>query len=106
MASSQLVLVVARLRPTGHDESAFLAAVGEAVRALRARPGHVSSRIGRALEDPQLWVLVSEWESVGSYRRALSSYDVRMAGGALFGAVIDEPTAFEEVDLLEVPPPA
>jgi hypothetical protein len=43
-------------------------------------------------------VLVSEWINVGSYRRALSSYDVKMASGALMGAVVNEPTAYDVVE--------
>ena len=43
-------------------------------------------------------MLVSEWQNVGSYRRALSSYDVRMAAGVLMGAVDNEPTAYEVVE--------
>jgi hypothetical protein len=45
-----------------------------------------------------MWVLVSEWSNVGSYRRALSSYDVRMSSGILMGAVVNEPTAYEVVE--------
>jgi hypothetical protein len=45
-----------------------------------------------------MWVLVSEWVNVGSYRRALGSYDVRAASGVLMGAVVNEPTAYEVVD--------
>jgi len=45
-----------------------------------------------------MWVLVSEWVNVGSYRRALSSYDVKMASGVLMGAVVPEPTAYEVVE--------
>lgn len=66
--------------------------------ALAARPGHVSSRLTRALDDPTAWVLVGEWESVGAYRRALGNPEVRMAsapvlaGGWLRG---EEPTAYE-----------
>ena len=54
--------------------------------------------VARALDDPSMWVLVSEWVNVGSYRRALSSYDVKMASGILMGAVIPEPTAYEIVE--------
>jgi quinol monooxygenase YgiN len=94
------MLVVARLRPAAMpDHATFRDQVAAAVVALAARPGHVNSRLARALDDPTLWVLVSEWDNVGSYRRALSSYDVRMATAALMGAVLDEPSAFEEVDL-------
>jgi quinol monooxygenase YgiN len=90
------VLLVARLRPSDHPD-AFQAEVSVAIDALAARPGHIRSRLARALDDPSRWVLVSEWENVGSYRRALSSYDVKMASGVLMGAVIEEPTAYEAV---------
>jgi len=90
--------MVARLHPTS-DEASFTADVRAALAALAARPGHLSSRLGRALDDPEVWVLVSEWENVGSYRRALSSYDVKMASGVLMDSVVPEPTAFEVVDL-------
>ena len=98
------MLVVARLRsPEVHGadggEAEFLAGVRDALTAFAARPGHLASRLCRALDDPTLWVLVSEWQNVGSYRRALSSYDVRMASGRLMGAVINEPTAYEDVNL-------
>jgi quinol monooxygenase YgiN len=91
------VLVVARLRPPA-DEESFRADVRRAIVALAARPGHVSTRLAQALDDPSLWVLVSEWLNVGSYRRALSSYDVRMASGILMGAVVNEPTAYEVIE--------
>jgi quinol monooxygenase YgiN len=91
------VLVVARLRPAG-DEVSFRADVRLAIDALASRPGHVSSRLAQALEDPSIWVLLSEWVDVGSYRRALSSYDVKMASAVLMGAVRDEPTAYEVVE--------
>lgn len=88
------MIVVARLHPPA-DEAAFLVDVRQALNALATRPGHLSSRVARALDDPAAFVLVSEWVNVGSYRRALSSYDVRMASGVLMGAVGNEPTAFE-----------
>jgi quinol monooxygenase YgiN len=91
------VLVVARLRPPS-DEASFRADVRRAMDALATRPGHVVTRLAQALDDPSMWVLVSEWENVGSYRRALSSYDVRMASGILMGAVVNEPTAYEIVE--------
>ncbi len=91
------MLLVARLRPPS-DEAVFRTEIRAAIEALSARPGHIASRLARALDDPSMWVLVSEWENVGSYRRALSSYDVKMASAALMGAVINEPTAYEAVE--------
>ena len=98
MTSSQLVLVVARLRPSD-EEAVFVAAIDHAVAAFASRPGFVSSRLARSLDDASLWVLVMEFDNVGNYRRSLSSYDVRMASGVLMGAIIDEPTAYEEIPL-------
>jgi quinol monooxygenase YgiN len=94
------VLVVARLRPTSDPET-FRTEVRKAIEALSARPGHVSTRLGQALDDPAVWVLVSEWVNVGSYRRALSSYDVKMASGVLMGAAFNEPSAFEVIESVE-----
>jgi quinol monooxygenase YgiN len=91
--------MVARLHPSS-DEATFASGVRAALEALASKPGHLSSRLGRALDDPAVWVLVSEWENVGSYRRAMSSYDVKMASGVLMDSVVPEPTAFEVVDLL------
>jgi quinol monooxygenase YgiN len=90
------VLLVARLRP-GPDDESFLADVRTAIAAMAGRPGHIATRVGRGVEDPAAWVLVSEWENVGSYRRALSSYEVRMASGVL-ASVSSEPSAFEVVE--------
>jgi hypothetical protein len=73
------------------------------IEALASRPGHVASRLAQALDDPSIWVLVSEWVNVGSYRRALSSYDVKMASGALMGAVLNEPTAYDVIEELVSP---
>ncbi|GAB7044865.1 MULTISPECIES: antibiotic biosynthesis monooxygenase family protein [Catenuloplanes] len=68
-----------------------------ALAALAARPGYTGGRLTRALDDPAHWSLVTEWESVGSYRRALSDFDVKIAAVPLMAESIDEPSAFEEL---------
>jgi len=77
------------------EETDFLARSGEMVDALRACRGHVATRVCRALDEPSAWLVVSEWENVGSYRRALSSYDVRVRAVPLLSTARDEPSAFE-----------
>lgn len=89
------MLVIARFRVAEQQAEHFAEQVAAATGALAAQPGHVSSRLCRALDDPTAWTLVSEWESVGSYRRALSKPDVRMQSAPLMGSVADEPTAYE-----------
>ena len=60
-------------------------------------PGHVEGHIGRAADDPDLWLVVTRWTGAGPYRRALSSYDVKARATPLLSRAIDEPTAFELV---------
>jgi hypothetical protein len=51
--------------------------------------------MGRTLDDPTLWSLVTQWENVGSYRRALSNNDVKMNAVPTLARAIDEPGAYE-----------
>jgi hypothetical protein len=75
------MLAVTRYRVDPAEAASFLA------------QGHV----GRATDDPALWVLTSEWDDVGSYRRALSAHEVKITAVPLLSRAIDEPTAFEEL---------
>ncbi len=70
----------------------------EARRALAERPGYVDGTIGRNLDDPALWVLTTTWEHVGAYRRALSSYEVKLRAVPLLSRALDEPSAYEPVE--------
>lgn len=62
--------------------------------ALAERPGFVRGWVGRAADEPGLVVLTTEWDDVGSWRRALSPVDVRVVALPFLGTAIDEPTAF------------
>lgn len=81
---------------TSDEETAEFTARGEAaLTALAARPGYVRGELGRAYDDPAHWSLVTEWESVGAYRRALGGFDVKVYATPLMAQSIDEPSAFE-----------
>lgn len=92
------MLVVNRFRVPEADEPAFRVDVEAARAALADRPGYLSGTIGRNLDDPGLWVLTTTWEHVGAYRRALSSYDVKLHAVPLLGRALDEPSAYEPVE--------
>ena len=62
---------------------------------LAARPGYLAGAVGRNVDDPTLWVLETRWANVGSYRRALSSYDVKLGAVPLLSRAVDEPSAYE-----------
>ena len=92
------MLVVTRFRVADPDGPRFRAQAEAALDALAARPGYLDGRIGRNVDDPALWVLTTTWVDVGSYRRALSAYDVRVAAVPLLSRAIDEPSAYETVE--------
>ena len=90
------MLVVSRFRvPEGDDALAFAGELEAARVLLAARPGYVDGAVGRNVDDPTLWVLQTRWADVGSYRRALSSYDVKLGAVPLLSRAIDEPSAYE-----------
>ena len=71
-----------------------LEAARDLLAVLAGLPGYVRGWIARAVDEPDLLVLATEWEDVGSYRRALSAYEVKLRWPFLQTAV-DEATAFE-----------
>lgn len=66
-----------------------------ALEILRELRGFQWGRFGRAADDPEVWVLVTEWDSAGAWRRALSSFDVKMEVTPLLSLAADEASAFE-----------
>jgi antibiotic biosynthesis monooxygenase (ABM) superfamily enzyme len=97
-ATVALVLVVSRFVVPVEDGKAFRAELAAAHAVLAERPGYVDGRIGRNLDDPTLWVLTTRWDNVGAYRRALSSYDVKLQAVPLLSRAVDEPSAYEVVE--------
>jgi quinol monooxygenase YgiN len=92
------MLAVVRFRVPLEETDAFRAELAKAHDVLAGRPGYVEGRMGRNLDDPTLWVLTTQWHDVGAYRRALSSYDVKMTAPAVMAYAVTEPSAFEVLD--------
>lgn len=92
------MLVVNRFRvPEGEAES-FRHDLDAALSVLAQQRGYAGGRLGRNVDDPELWTMVTRWADVGSYRRALSSYDVKLGAVQLLSRSIDEPSAYESLD--------
>jgi heme oxygenase (mycobilin-producing) len=89
------VLVVTRFHVADEEGDRFLADAGRALAALAACRGYRSGRVGRAVEDPLAWIVQTEWDGVGAYRRALSTYDVKVYAAPLLGLALDEVSAYE-----------
>lgn len=54
-----------------------------AAQALASQHGCERVWVGRSADDPTDWQLVSQWRNVGSLRKGLGAYDVKMALGPL-----------------------
>ncbi|MDQ4039312.1 MAG: antibiotic biosynthesis monooxygenase [Actinomycetota bacterium] len=91
------MLAVHRLRALGSADERVTAELSELIDVLATQPGFRYARAGRCLDEPDVWMLLSEWNSVGTYRRAMSSHAVKTSGYPVFIRVLDEPGAYELV---------
>ena len=96
-ATLTAVIVVNRFRVPEAEQATFRDDLERARQTLAVQSGYVSGRIGRNVDDPELWVLATEWEGVGAYRRALSAYDVKLVSVPTLSRAVDEPSAYERV---------
>ncbi len=90
--------MLAVLRFEAADGEAFLADARAVLALLAGRPGFRCGRVARAYDQPDLWCLVTEWDSVGSYRRAMGSYEVKAGATPLLSRALPEPSAYEQMD--------
>jgi quinol monooxygenase YgiN len=88
------VFAVTRLRAGDDDGQELAAAVAELLAALARRPGFRDGELGRSADDPSLWALVTRWDGVGAYRRALSAAEVKLAGAPVWVYALDEPGVY------------
>jgi heme oxygenase (mycobilin-producing) len=73
-----------------------------ALAALATRPGYLRGSLARSTDAPDAWLLLTEWENIGSYRRALGNYEVKLHATPLLADALDVPSAFES--LLDIAP--
>jgi quinol monooxygenase YgiN len=92
------VLVVNRFRVSEADAGTFREQLEAALEVLSQQKGYDDGRLGRNVDDPTLWTMVTRWRDVGSYRRALSRYDVKVGAVPLLSSAIDEPSAYESLE--------
>ncbi len=88
------MFAVTRLR-VGAEEAVVLAGQVDALlAALATRPGFRDGELGTSADDPALWALVTRWNGVGAYRRALSAAEVKIAGAPVWVHALDEPGVY------------
>jgi quinol monooxygenase YgiN len=89
------VIVVNRFRVPEAEGDAFRADLERAHQTLAVQKGYVVGHVGRNVDEPDLWVLSTQWINVGAYRRALSSYDVKTRAVPVMLHALNEPSAYE-----------
>ena len=92
-----ILITISRFRVTGTAVADFRSGAQTVLAALSAQQGYLAGSLARAVDDPDVWALVTRWATAGSYRRALGGYEVRMALMPLQALAIDEPGAYEVV---------
>ncbi len=91
------MIAISRFRYDDSDRAAAEADLVRCLDGLSACNGYADGTVARALDDPSLWMLETRWDNVGAYRRALSSYDIKMTVVPLLSRALDEPSAFEVI---------
>jgi quinol monooxygenase YgiN len=90
------VLLVCRFAVPTPDAASFLPRARRALELLTAAAGCLGGELGRAVDEPDRWVLTVRFASVDAYRRALSPFAVREHVVPLLSeALADEPSTFE-----------
>jgi heme-degrading monooxygenase HmoA len=89
------MLVMTRVRVPEGEGAAFRTRAEDLLGLLAGMTGFVRGHLGRAVDEPDLWVLSTEWDGVGAYRRALSSYDVKLTAPEALAHAVQEPSAYE-----------
>ena len=90
------MLAVARFSVPLANAAHFEAQLSTALEVFSKCNGYVSGEFGQNLDELTLWSLVTHWQNVGSYRRALSNNDVKMNAIPILAQAIDEPGAYEK----------
>ncbi len=89
------MIAIARFELPLSEAATFSSEIKTAYEALSSCAGFIDGEFGQNLDDPNLWVLVTRWENVGSYRRALSAMRTKLEAIPLLARAIDEPGAYE-----------
>lgn len=91
------VIVVSRFRVVSGQDDAFGVQARAAIEALSACPGFVSGELAQSTDEADLRLITTRWSGMGAYRRALSSFEVKVAAVPLLSQAVDEPSTYEVV---------
>ena len=98
------VIVLSRFQVGPADTESFVESAQAAVAVLAQRTGFRTADLARNLDEPTLWTITTRWRDVGSYRRALTGYESKVAVVPLLSRAIDEPSPYEDNTILSTFP--
>jgi hypothetical protein len=64
---------------------------------LQRQSGFISANIFHSADEPQRYLVQSDWQDVGSYRRAMGSMDSKLGVWPFLADMKDDITAFEKL---------
>ena len=91
------LLVVTRHRVDSGARSSFVEKARLALATLSEQGGYLSGCIAQSTDNADEFLIESRWSGVGAFRRALSSFDVKLNAVPLLSTAVDETSAFEVV---------
>lgn len=91
------LVVVSRFQVPAEQAASFAAGARAAIEVLAGCAGFLRGSLGQSTDEAGLRAIVTEWDGVGSYRRALSRAEVKASAIPFLSYAIDEPSAYEVV---------
>lgn len=73
----------------------FLDPARELLEVLAGADGFVSGQVARSPDEPDVWIINTQWRDVGSMRRGFGSFDAKVAAAPVMLTAVDRVSAFE-----------
>jgi quinol monooxygenase YgiN len=91
------LLVVTRHQVAQGQRKEFVAHARLALATLAEHAGFLAGDLAQSTDDADEFVLQTRWSDVGAFRRALSSFDVKLNAVPLLSTAVDHTSAHEVV---------
>lgn len=91
------LMVISRFRVGAEQVAEFAANSRKAIAVLASCSGFIEAFVGQSTDEPDLLTITSRWQHVGAYRRALSTFEVKVSVIPFLSLAIDESSAYEVV---------
>jgi hypothetical protein len=99
-SSAPILVVMNRFRVPEHETAQFAEDSRVALATLAESVGFIDGLIAASTDEADLRMITTRWVNVGSYRRALSRFEVKMSAIPLLSKSVDESSAYEAVHFI------